>query len=36
MSEFSGKRRKEVLESLEKEQLDLLVIGEVLPVPEFH
>lgn len=27
MSEFSGKRRKEVLESLEKEQLDLLVIG---------
>ncbi|GGP06887.1 glycerol-3-phosphate dehydrogenase/oxidase [Oceanobacillus neutriphilus] len=27
MSEFSGKRRKEVLESLEKEQLDLLVVG---------
>lgn len=27
MSEFSGKKRKEVLESLEKEQLDLLVIG---------
>ncbi len=27
MSEFSGKRRKEVLESLEKKQLDLLVIG---------
>ncbi|MFD1416905.1 glycerol-3-phosphate dehydrogenase/oxidase [Oceanobacillus jeddahense] len=27
MSEFSGKQRKEVLESLESDQLDLLVIG---------
>ncbi|MFD1068219.1 glycerol-3-phosphate dehydrogenase/oxidase [Oceanobacillus locisalsi] len=27
MSEFSGKQRKEILETLESEQLDLLVIG---------